>query len=96
MRYHSSSELTQLRGRVKSIIEPHFTAPEKLTISLEKEDTRIDECDETVSSSQEEGSLSVTLSSSRSGSRTLCLQRGNKGFGFNTETRKVSSKYNNI
>ena len=95
MRYHSSSELTQLRGRVKSIIEPHFTAPEKLTISLEKEDTRIDECDETVSSSQEEGSLSVTLSSPRS-SRTLCLQRGNKGFGFNTETRKVSLQYSNI
>ena len=64
-------------------------------ISLEKQDTRIDECDETVSSSQEEGSLSVTLSSPCS-SRTLCLQRGNKGFGFNTETRKVSLQYSNI
>ena len=83
----------ELRGRVKSIVEPHFTAPEKLMILLEKhEEEKGDEGIKifSVGGEGEEAESTVSAASTR----TLSLQRGNKGFGFNTETRKVRSREN--
>ncbi len=78
MRSQSSAEL---RGRVKSVVEPHIVAPEKLVILFEKSGDSIKEdwCDGG-------GALDDNIGSNI---RTLCLQRGNRGFGFTTEIKRV-------
>ena len=81
MRSQSSAEL---RGRVKSTVEPYIVAPEKLVILLEKSGSEIEWYDGIL---ENESRNIVTVGSNI---RTFCLQRGNRGFGFTTEIRRVS------
>ena len=84
----------ELRGRVKSIVEPHFRAPEKLVILYEKQgeqefiEEEAEEEDNRVKI-YEVGGMDSPLDDFPKGSRVLSLQRGNRGFGFNAESRKV-------
>ena len=76
MKTNSSLEL---RGRVKSIMEPKFHAPETLLITARNYNSKgdQDEC-------------TTPLGDLMAGSHMICLQRGNNGFGFTTEEKKVS------
>ena len=76
MKTNSSSEL---RGRVKSIMEPKFHAPETLLITARNHNSKGDQDD-----------CTTPLGNLMTGSRMICLQRGNNGFGFTTEEKKVS------
>ena len=82
MKTRSSSEL---RGRVKSIMEPKFHAPETLLITARNH-----------SSKGDQDECTTPLGNLMAGSRMICLQRGNNGFGFTTEEKKVSSIYLSI
>lgn len=74
MKTNSSSEL---RGRVKSIMEPKFHAPETLLITARNHNSKGDQND-----------CTTPLGNLMTGSRMICLQRGNNGFGFTTEEKK--------
>lgn len=74
----------ELRGRVKSIVEPQLmTLPEKLVILSQEEE------EETEESSDEILEHSGMMGTFPKGSHAVSLQRGHKGFGFTLEEKKV-------